>query len=170
MNKGKKTFTAHPQTHTYSLKLKNMHRSLQVQSSCGMYSEKPVNTHAQRKAPNNWMGPHMDKPWGYSEQDESTKLPQSPRTKPQTPTLHMVPSLLKEHNSQHPKGRDHQQQRTLLTRTTCSDIYFGKKGQQSESDKPTPLSFFMQQRPGSPDHASHALTIRKEYVLWSPPP
>lgn len=85
----------------------------------------------------------MDNPLGYSEEDEGMKLPQSPgTTKPQTPILHMVLSLLKEHNSHHPKGTDHQQQRTLLTHRTCSDIYFSTQGQQSESDKPTTLFFY----------------------------
>lgn len=52
MGKGNKPFTAHPQAHThYSLKFKDTHRSLQVQSSFGMYSEEPVNTRVQRKAP-----------------------------------------------------------------------------------------------------------------------
>lgn len=112
------------------------------------------------------LGPHMDKPLRYSEHDQGTKRPQSPgTTKPQTPILHMVPWLLKEHNSSHPKRRDRQQQRTSLTHTTCSDVYFSTKGRQSEPDKPTTHAFLMQQRPGSPDHASHALTIRKEYVL-----
>lgn len=99
-------------------------------------------THASKGRPQNQREPHEDQPSGRSEQDEGTKLPKnSGTTKPQAPILQMVPSLPKEHNSQHPKGREHQQQRTLLTHTTRSDIYFSAQGQQSKSDKPTTLSF-----------------------------
>lgn len=141
MDKGKKPFTAHPQTHTHSLKFKDTHRSLQSSPHLEHIPKNPL-THMSKGRPQTQREPHMDKPLDYSEQEEGTKLPQSPgTTKPQTPALHMVPLLLKEHNSQHPKGRDHQQQRTFLKHTTCSDISFSMEGQQSESDKPTKLFF-----------------------------